>query len=1714
MSPLSSASAIAPLVSTLERLARGRMPSRAQLRALLVSAISAAVLVMAGPAPVSGQQGDAPGRPTNLTGAVAHDAVTLTWDAPEDSTVTGYQILRLNRAEHALGDFQVHVDDTGSADTTYTDTDVEPEARYVYRVKARNGDTLGPQSSYFDADLPAPPVPAWPTGLVGTVTHDAVTLTWDDPQDDLITGYQILRRNPAEHAVGDFNIHVEDTGSPASTYTDTDVEAGARYVYRIKARNSAGLSPQSGYFNADVPQPPELVVSFQEATYAVDEGESVVVAVILDRDPEREVVIDIIPVGQGGASDADYTVAADSVTFNAGETRKEFTVTAADDTEDDDGESVLLQFEADLPVRVTSGSVDETTISITDDDEANEGGIRSPDAPTGLTGTATRWGVSLSWDDPEDAGITGYQILRRDRLIQGADEFDVLVNDTKGPGTSYRDCGVRPHRRYVYRVKAHSEGGISPASGSFEATVPAKTTTTVVPGAVPVEVDAVPIVVESTPADYFVLYFKQDVNGTEMELPVLVKLGESGTTTLSENVAASPKERYRVEKHSVSNPSDIDGDCTDDITELNSPTMSPFSGGNSITTTDGVVGALEISAHAAFEQLSVRRDADKGKYLKFTILDLDTDRPRLYFQHTRLHPFHNSFLHEYFAGSEISGGGVFRGNLMYRPSITAPDGSSGVYVMDTAERFYPLSKVERAYAVLAARMPIVNDNLNYWIPNRWISSYRVDLGRYESSRINLLFDEDIFGEVDYIAMNEATGYGLLTEWDADERPNPREVVILEAVPNELSRVAGIISAVPQAQLSHVNLRAVQNGIPNAFIRDALDNPEIADLIGSYVRFVVSHDGYTIRAASKAEVDAHYAAFRPAESQTPERDLSVTEITRLSEIEFDDWRAFGVKAANVAVLGSFDFADGTVPDGYAIPFYFYDRFMRETTLGEEKVLGKKSAPAEDKITLEADTTLIEAVEAMLAHSRFQEDFEIQEEMLDDLRDAIEDAEAPDWIVEAIKEMNEGFDEGINRRYRSSANSEDLPGFNGAGLYDSKSQKPSEDEKDLAKSLKEVYASLWTFRAFAEREFHRVDHMAAAMGVLVHPSYQDELVNGVAVSFDPIQGGGENYYVNSQVGEDRVTNPEANSTPEEILLRPEGKYTVLAFSNLVDTGQPLMSDAQMALLRQYLEAIHEGFEKLYEPASDNPFAMEIEFKITSENNLAVKQARPWVYGPSLRWYGPASVSNLDQRSRTRPQSITHLGKSIATDFTTGYASHRWVLNGVRLDIGDWTTRSTPTVALYRAGSDGPGELITTLTNPPKEAGIQYFRAPDGTLLTAGATYTIEVSSDIKWPDNFTVWTTRADDEDDSSAAGWWIGNNSWISSGGDLARSHYHGQSLKMEIDSSGISRKELSLSSTSLSVPENGSATYSVALKSRPAAKVTVTVIPPPDSGITVNSDTLNFTAGDWDVEQTVTVSYSPVGEATDRNVGSILHLVSSDDDDYSGINSSSIAVTTETVVAESNAAATGAPKISGIAGVGETLTAHTSGIADEDGLSGASFNYQWLRNDSDILGATGSTYTLTDEDRGKTVKVRVSFTDDAGYDEELISAATGEVAARTKTGSIWSATMTAAPLYVDHGYSDFDGFQNGSLSTRTFEVDGVTYTVKVIEASGWFYIGFDLEVSAAFTLDVGGTRLASSDASFESYSYGKIYRWQDTGIDWNDGDEVKIAMSQADADSD
>ena len=123
-----------------------------------------------------------------------------------------------------------------------------------------------------------------------------------------------------------------------------------------------------------------------------------------------------------------------------------------------------------------------------------------------------------------------------------------------------------------------------------------------------------------------------------------------------------------------------------------------------------------------------------------------------------------------------------------------------------------------------------------------------------------------------------------------------------------------------------------------------------------------------------------------------------------------------------------------------------------------------------------------------------------------------------------------------------------------------------------------------------------------------------------------------------------------------------------------------------------------------------------------------------------------------------------------------------------------------------------------------------------------------------------------------------------------------------------------------------------------------------------------------------------------------------------------------TALTTSNSPATGAPTISGTAQVGETLTADTTGIADEDGLENAVFGYQWLADDANIQGATDSSYALADSDEGKAIRVRVSFTDDATNAETLTSAPTVAVAAAPVPLTV---SLTVAAPATHDGSAEF-----------------------------------------------------------------------------------------------
>ena len=122
--------------------------------------------------------------------------------------------------------------------------------------------------------------------------------------------------------------------------------------------------------------------------------------------------------------------------------------------------------------------------------------------------------------------------------------------------------------------------------------------------------------------------------------------------------------------------------------------------------------------------------------------------------------------------------------------------------------------------------------------------------------------------------------------------------------------------------------------------------------------------------------------------------------------------------------------------------------------------------------------------MIENPAFQNDINFRIQRLEDFKEDIKDAPMPQWMLDDLQAIHDDFPPGTAVRCRSSTNNEDLPGFSGAGLYTSRTQHL--DEGHISKSIKQVYASMWNFRAYEERDFYRVDHLMAAMGILCHPN----------------------------------------------------------------------------------------------------------------------------------------------------------------------------------------------------------------------------------------------------------------------------------------------------------------------------------------------------------------------------------------------------------------------------------------------------------------------------------------------------------------------------------------------------------------------------------------------------------------------------------------------------
>ena len=229
--------------------------------------------------------------------------------------------------------------------------------------------------------------------------------------------------------------------------------------------------------------------------------------------------------------------------------------------------------------------------------------------------------------------------------------------------------------------------------------------------------------------------------------------------------------------------------------------------------------------------------------------------------------------------------------------------------------------------------------------------------------------------------------------------------------------------------------------------------------------------------------------------------------------------------------------------------------------------------------------------------------------------------------------------------------------------------------------------------------------------------------------------------------------------------------------------------------------------------------------------------------------------------------------------------------------------------------------------------------------------------------------------------------------------------------------------------------------------VTVNGAPATVSSVSISGSEVTLTLeSEVTSEDTVTVSYTSPADTAALRIQDVSGNAAASFSDQDVENNTP---------PPANTPATGAPTISGTAQVGKTLTASTSAIDDADGLDNVGYSYQWLANDAEIAGATGSTYTLVDDDAGLTIKVKVSFFDDKNNQETLTSAATAAVAAAAPApGPITGFTVvdasdqTVEGALADGGTLALDDPDGGSFGIRADLESGATIGSMRLQLTG------------------------------------------------------------------
>ncbi len=531
-------------------------------------------------------------------------------------------------------------------------------------------------------------------------------------------------------------------------------------------------------------------------------------------------------------------------------------------------------------------------------------------------------------------------------------------------------------------------------------------------------------------------------------------------------------------------------------------------------------------------------------------------------------------------------------------------------------------------------------------------------------RILRLKDLAVTGELEvYNGGLTAGRLRIIRSGESFEGTSPNDILLLEDVPDFLPPAAGVLTSVPQTPLAHFNLLARNRGIPNAYEGGLLENQELKDMarlrIPVVLRAVVP-DGLVIKPITEAQLALWLQLQTKAPIAVQQVDVNTLPYSQdLRSLRLADVPALrpslGGKATGYLALLAVT-PDATPDQLEAITIRSYAEHLAPFRARIEAMLAAFDFGADARVralVLEGETRFRSShprdeaflIEFFNSHAPGDVlgDLARGGGLKSELRAAPISPSTLATLTAALTTRFGHYAVTQGLRFRSSSTAEDVEGFNGAGLYDSNTgyldaaAQPSAGDRSrtVEFALKKTWASYWSFEAFEERAFEKVDHLSGNMAVVVHPNFDDphETSNGVFLM--TVQGDAATLEVNVQAGALSVTNPTSTQLPEVDSVSVAAGATMprierLRASTVVPVGTLLLTDEE--LLDTFVKARAVATRWLAEENALRPLAqksqalvLDFEFRQVAAGwpalkvgslppRIVLKQSRP--LEPGLR------------------------------------------------------------------------------------------------------------------------------------------------------------------------------------------------------------------------------------------------------------------------------------------------------------------------------------------------------------------------------------------------------------------------------------------------------------------------------------------------------------------